>query len=341
MRVGIYTLNGLYNFGNRLQNYALVSYINNNFDVEAFNIWIGKKNSKYKYSFKKILPLKKYNRYVNFYKFNQLIKTDYNINNNYDCYIVGSDQVWNPQCMENLHDMYLLKTKDMVKKISYAASFGVDYLPYEQIDMFKEGIEDFDFVSVREDKGKEIIKDMLDDKKIEVLIDPTMLLSASEWKNVAKPPKSIKNIKNKKYILNYFLGELSIERKKEIEKIATENNCIIIDMLDKNSPFYECGPSEFIYLEMNAFLICTDSFHSSVFAFLFNKPFIVFERQEKGRNNMGSRIDTLLTKFNLKNRRFNGKTITLDNLKHDYTESYKILKTEREKANEFLKKALK
>ena len=121
--------------------------------------------------------------------------------------------------------------------------------------------------------------------------------------------------------------------------MARENNCEIINILDKNSPFYQTGPSEFLYLEKNAFLICTDSFHSSVFAILYNRPFIVFEREQKGLESMNSRIETLINKFNLKNRKFTGK-ITEENLQHDYTAAYEILEKERQKSNEFLKKAL-
>ena len=91
-------------------------------------------------------------------------------------------------------------------------------------------------------------------------------------------------------------GELSKERKDEIERIAKENDCEIINILDKNSPFYVCGPSEFLYLEKHAFLICTDSFHSSVFAILYNRPFVIFDREDK-EENMGSRLDTLINKF--------------------------------------------
>ena len=121
-----------------------------------------------------------------------------------------------------------------------------------------------------------------------------------------KKKKNIKNFlqktKKPKYILNYFLGNLSPKRRKEIERVAKENNCEIINILDKNDPLYVSGPSEFLYLEKNAFLICTDSFHSSVFAILYNRPFVVFDREEKGIENMGSRIDTLINKFKMNNR---------------------------------------
>ena len=132
---------------------------------------------------------------------------------------------------------------------------------------------------------------------------------------------------------------MSEKRKKEIERIAKENNCEIINMLDKNSPFYQTGPSEFLYLEKNAFLICTDSFHSSVFAILYNRPFVVFDREDANVK-MNSRLDTLLKKFKLENRWYEDK-ITEEQLQVDYKESYMILEGERKKAKEFLENAIK
>ena len=86
-------------------------------------------------------------------------------------------------------------------------------------------------------------------------------------------------------------------------------------------------------------MICTDSFHSSVFAILYNRPFIVFDRDDKSKD-MSSRIDTLISKFKLKNRKYNGKEIIEENINHDYTEAYEILKNEREKSFNFIKNAL-
>ena len=197
----------------------------------------------------------------------------------------------------------------------------------------------FKAISVREKVGENIIKKLTNRTDVEVLIDPTMLLNPEEWDIVAKRPKQIDLLKNKKYILNYFLGELSENRKKEIERVAKENNCDIINILDKKSPFYQTGPSEFLYLEKNAFLICTDSFHSSVFAILYNNPFIVFSREGNGCE-MNSRIETLLNKFKLENRMFNDNKIDIENLQLDYNNSYKILEKERIKSKKYLMKAL-
>ena len=167
-----------------------------------------------------------------------------------------------------------------------------------------------------------------------------MLLTSEEWDKVSKRPEQIYLFNGRKYILNYFLGNLSEQRKTEIERIAKENDCEIINILDEKDPFFVSGPSEFLYLEKNAFLICTDSFHSSVFAILYNRPFVIFDREQEGVEKMNSRIDTLISKFNLKNRKYNGSKITKENLEHDYTEAYKILEEERKKSDAFLKKAL-
>lgn len=222
------------------------------------------------------------------------------------------------------------------QKISFSASFGINKLPNNLVEYAKKELLKFKAISVREDAGKKIVEDLTGRKDVQVLVDPTMLLTAEEWDKVSKKPEQLKT---DKYILNYFLGELSESRKKEIYRIAKENNCEVINILDKNSPFYQTGPSEFLYLEKNAFLICTDSFHSSVFAILYNRPFVVFNREQKNVASMNSRLETLINKFNLKNREFKGK-MTEENLNHDYTEAYKILKKEREKSKMFLEKAL-
>lgn len=98
------------------------------------------------------------------------------------------------------------------------------------------------------------------------------------------------------------------------------------------------GPSEFLWLFDHADLILTDSFHACVFSFLFNKPFVVYDRNWNERN-MNSRLETLLSKFSLE-RKYANSGIENDIWEHDYEEGYKQLEIEREKAIGFLKKAL-
>ena len=253
----------------------------------------------------------------------------------YNKVFVGSDQVWNP-FFGRLRDIDLLVNVPPHKRYAFSASFGVSQLPKNTHQKVRKELSLFNKISVREYRAKEIVENLTERTDVEVLVDPTMLLTPKEWDRVSKKPMQL-DFDN--YILNYFLGELSEARRKEIERIAKENNCKIINILDRNDPFYVCGPSEFLYLEKHAFLICTDSFHSSVFAILYDRPFIVFDREDNAVK-MNSRIDTLLDKFNLKNRRYNGR-ITSENLEHDYKDAYKILEEERKKSFKFLEEALK
>ena len=351
-KIGIITLLGNNNFGNKLQNYALCTYLNK-MGLKSETI---KFKSLYNENFLYTILMRiKYGiikkekiskRKEKFLQFDsryivysdKIIKWFSNlkkINDDYDYFIVGSDQVWNYKMTHNFN-LFFLEKFDYDKKVAYSASFGISKIDNKFKKRVKKDLNSIKSISVREQQGKEIILELTNREDVEVLIDPTMLLSDKEWKKVAKKPS---NYSGEKYILNYFLGDMKKEREEEIKKIAIKNNCKIINVLDKNDPYYNIGPQEFLFLEENAFLICTDSFHACVFSILFNKPFVVFER-ENSKNNMSSRVETLLKKFNLKDREYNGIFISDKNLLHNYTEAYNILEMERKKSFNFLKRAL-
>lgn len=351
-KIAIITCIGKNNFGNRLQNYALqkvlqdkgfyVETLNNNWRLNNFDNYeenyqgyLKREKEKEPEEYEKRFRTAYFDEFDENVVFNKEMITAINLENtDYDYYIVGSDQVWNPH-HGRLRDVDFLYSIEPSKRISYAASIGVDEIPDNLKEKTKRELSKFKAISVREEKGKEIIENLTGRKDVEVNLDPTMLLTANDWSKLAKKPKQLKT---DKYILNYFLGELSDSRKKEIERIAQENNCEIINILDTKSPFYETGPSEFLYLEQNAFLICTDSFHSSVFAIIFNRPFIVFDREDS-QASMNSRIDTLLNTFELEDRKYENK-ITESNLKHDYTKAYEILNEKRIIAHMYLNRVL-
>lgn len=348
MVIGIITIIDNDNYGNRLQNYALYETLTNfHFDVITIKNESFTNTKKFyllrllKNAFRSQKVRTK--RTINFESFNKNIKfSEKKINafskyKKYDFVIVGSDQVWNPN-FGRLREVDLLTNVKPSKRIAYAGSFGISTLPTKYKHKAMREFTKFKAISVRENQGKKIIQELTDRKDIEVVLDPTMLLTANEWNAISKEPEQIKLLHGKKYILSYFLGNLSLQRKNEIERIAKENDCEIINLLDNNSPFYSCGPSEFVYLEKNAFLICTDSFHSCVFAILFNKPFVVLKREDDTES-MNSRIDTLLGTFKLTNR-YSTDIITNELLSCDYTNAMKILEKEKEKSINFLKKAL-
>lgn len=353
----IITLNGNTNLGNRLQNYALQEYLKR-YNLECDTLWYENKSNIinkiikfiknfiimttapfYKKNKERLLKKKREKCIADFTKQNiscvSASKDNLEkIEDDYDVFVFGSDQIWHPYAIE--HDELVCGNFiKHTKKVSYAASLAVNKIDELCSKKLRNSLLSFDKITVREEKGKEILEKILPEKKVDVVIDPTMLLTTEEWEKISKKPEKLKD---EKYILTYFLGEISENRKIEIERIAKKNNCKIINVLDKKSDFYVINPREFLYLEENAFLICTDSFHSCVFAILFNRPFIVFKREDNNED-MSSRLENLIKKFELKNRLFTNK-INDENLQCDYTIANEILERERSKSEELIERII-
>lgn len=365
-KIGILTLTDNNNYGNRLQNYAVQKVLNNlGFQTESIiNRTIDRKNRNLKYylsilSFNKIKEklksiymmrvVYKVNKNIvterkkNFEDFNKNIifnKTEINKNKNleylqkeYDFFVVGSDQVWNP-FSPLIKEINFLEFSPKEKNIAYSASFGVSEIPMEQINTYKKGLENFKKISVREEKGKQIVEE-LSESKAEVLIDPTMMLSKDEWLKVSKEVEWLPE----KYIVTFFLGNISKKRKAFLEKIKKEKNIEIINLNQiKDKKSYSIGPSEFIYIISKAAMIFTDSFHGSVFSIIFDKPFYVMNR-DTATKSMNSRIETLLKKFDLEDRKMNTYSQNI-NIECNYTGKQEKIIEEQEKAKKFLKEAL-
>lgn len=335
-KIGIVTIYDVSNYGNRLQNYAVKKVMNkvtklNVKEINTVNHFLGLKNIiRYRKSSIK--------RMLKFYDFSNKSKDieylcDYK-NEDYDFIVCGSDQIWNPYWAG--YEYMFATFADKEKRIAYSASFGVSEIPEEKKEYYTKCLKDMKAISVREEAGAKIVKD-LTGREAEVLVDPTLMLDKEEWKKVSRKPKSFFN---KKYIMTYFLGEIDLEYKEYIKKIAMEMNCEIINLEKENNNKYwnSTGPAEFIWLIEHCMLFCTDSFHGSIFSVLMEVPFIVFERKSS-IGSMGSRLDTLLKKLQLEDRKYNGGS--LEEIMHiDYSYIPDILKYERKKTYNFLKSAM-
>lgn len=361
MKIGIITLNGFYNYGNRLQNYALqrvcLKFTN---DVET--IWYDSNNyfldTKTKHSAKNIVKyimdwrgFRKYKKYELelLRQYNIKNFTDMYINTNYlygidkkkldkyDYFIVGSDQVWNPKFAA--HEAEFLMFAPQEKRIAYAASIGIKDLPNQHKGQMKKGLQGMNYISVREKAGADIIY-QLTGKNVEVLVDPTLLLNKKEWQAIAKRPSWYRD---ERYILTYFLGDIPDVVTRELDRLAREQKLKIYNMMDtKNRDTYISRPDEFLYLIEHSTLLYTDSFHGTVFSILMKIPFVVCERVEKGMENMTSRLDNLLQLFNLELRRgtrSNGYIIE-NPLKINYLDVEKTLDVERLRSENYLRKAM-
>lgn len=344
-KVGIVTLFGEYNFGNRLQNYAVQETLKKlRFEVETIK-YIGLNDDVARNTTEKDKSrLKKFKEFNKNIKFSENVlyrelETAEDFHEDFDYIVIGSDQIWNFTFDTIFSEKAFGSFAPKSKKVSFSASFGVNYLPEKDSELYticKKGIEDMKAISVRETAGKEIAKALTQREDIEVLIDPTMSLTEAEWEKVMKKPE---DLKTDKFIVKSFLGNCNDKAMQELERIAKENDCEIIDISDKNSIYYDMGPSEFLYLEKNAFLVATDSFHSSVFSILFSTPFIIFERNDNALESMHSRIETLLGLFKMENRIFKDE-IKEDIFDNNYEYAQKVLEEERNRVVAFLKKSL-
>lgn len=264
----------------------------------------------------------------------------------YDAVFVGSDQTWRPF---GFYSNYwnLMFVDDNVPKFSYAASYGVSKIPAIQKNGTKRYLERLDMISVREQKGKEIV-DSLSVKKAQVVADPTMLLSTEKWREFAN--KGTIDLPKEKYIFCYFLG-IREDIRKEAEILADELGLKIVTMrhMDEYVPIdetfgdyapYNVNPYDFVKLLMNAEYVCTDSFHGSVFSILMHRKFCTFYRvKPTAGNSTHSRIDSLLNTFGLIDRKYNGNILDIKNDIDYVSVDEKLVEYKRE-SMDFLKKAL-
>ncbi|MDD6562587.1 MAG: polysaccharide pyruvyl transferase family protein, partial [Veillonellaceae bacterium] len=254
----------------------------------------------------------------------------------YDYFVTGSDQVWNPYCadLENL----FIKFAPGGKRISYAASISYPEIPQDKLQMFIDGVRGMKAISVREQAGAELIE-KLTGRKVEVLADPTMLVAAERWREIARKPSWLKG--DEKILTTYFLGKRPDEI---INRLADEHGLKVVNILDERVfEHYAVAPEEWLWLIDHARFTYTDSFHGTVFSILFRTPFVVTERVDAGcASKMTSRIDTLLAKFDLSDRRgtnVNGYMIASP-LDMHYGDVDKVLAEEKQKAKTYLCHAL-
>lgn len=217
--------------------------------------------------------------------------------NEYSYYISGSDQVWNPT-YPSTSSINFLQFAPEKKRIALSPSFGINNIPRELQGQYAQWLEKIPYLSVREEQGKRIIKELCG-REAKVLCDPTMAISREKWTLIEEKPSFLGN---KKYILTYFLGDKNRKYDSFIREISRNYDLEIINLFDvMDIRAYATSPQEFIYLIHHAKLVCTDSFHGAVFSIIMNSNFITFPRIESG-NSMESRIQTLLSTFQLQQR---------------------------------------
>jgi len=371
MKIGILTHPLKSNYGGILQNYSLQTVLKRmGHDVKTINI--GKKFdtsgwiiSLLKYPVKKIInpkikpPLTKRQTAIIEQNIDMFIKKHIStteslkkINRNiidkysFEVLIVGSDQVWRPNYVSNIQNMFLkFLGNSGIKRIAFAASFGVDYWTFskkQEIQCAKEA-KKFKAISVREKSGIYLCEMYLN-VKAEHIMDPTILLTKNEYESLID--KQIINKQVKKQLTVYIL-DLTKEKQDIIQKVTAALNLSIIHINNhavkdptKNYKERIVPPIEsWIAGFSNADYVITDSFHGTIFSIIFNKPFITLSNKTRGL----TRITSLLNCFNLEKQMITNEIdiLNIDNLFNiDFTSVNKILEIEKTKAIQFLKNNL-
>lgn len=368
MKIGIVTITDYSNYGNRLQNYALQETLKNmgHEVVSIRNVPLSKKHTMLNIlgrgpkaigelvvskifkrsrgksdSLENLDQLRK-NKLKQFSDAH-LNETEYYINSEdwpenieleFDYFIVGSDQVWNPDFRMCSPVDFLRFTKNKKQRISYSASFGVDCIERKYRKKYIEWLKEFNHISVREERGSQIVKELIG-VDVPVLLDPTMLLDEKIWSQLAENLPMI----SEQYLLTYILGTPNDEESNWIKQVANKNNLKIVNLADKNNAeLYAVELKYFLGAIKNASVFVTDSFHGVVFSILFSTPFVVFERRGNKRS-MNSRIETLLKKFSFQDRTMEKQMRSNSLFDISFSDSINILKSEREKSIAYLKDA--
>ena len=138
------------------------------------------------------------------------------LNDKFDYFICGSDQIWAPSCFDPHY--FLDFVSDNRKKIAYAPSVGLPKIEDRNTKTEMSRLcSSFAHLSTREESGSKIIHDITG-REVKTVLDPTLLLSKDEWRNFES--RNIK-ILNSSYLLVYMLGNLNLKSRlfRFIEKI--------------------------------------------------------------------------------------------------------------------------
>lgn len=264
------------------------------------------------------------------------------IGDEYDCIIVGSDQVWN---MEYCDKAFYLPFSSSSKKISYAASAGKDELNPQELDELVKAIGTFDYVSVRENGLRKQLK-MYSSKEIELVCDPVFLNERAFWEDIAVYPRI-----GTKYTLVYMLGRSGEEKNEAIALAKKMGNTVVTvpnvnlnmslkDVCSRGKKAYGIGPREFLGLIHDADCVLTDSFHCVAFSLIFNKDFYAFSRKNQDFS-MDARITSILQSVNLESRFIELSSCgDIENKVIDYEHPNKLMREMVDSSREWLKKSL-
>ena len=263
-----------------------------------------------------------------------------------DALIVGSDQIWRPN-FDYVSNCFLdFATNINVRKIAYAASFGVDDWRFspKETETYKQLAQQFDAISVREDSGVSLCHRYLDRDDAKLVLDPTLLLDKYNYIKLAEEANEEPNQGN---LFTYVLDKTE-EKERIINQFSEKYSLKRFECMPKYSTTFENvkhHPDECVYPPitrwlrsfMDADMVITDSFHGTVFSIIFHKYFYVILNKERG----ATRFVSLLKLFGLEDRIVNsGNELIYDKKEIDWEYVDVELKKWQNKSISYLKEEL-
>ena len=214
-------------------------------------------------------------------------------------YLVGSDQVWNPRFLRQDESFLLAFASNEVPRTSYASSFGVTALPESRVKRYAELLARFETISVREETGQHIVRRLLG-TNAELVLDPTMLFDAAQWRQLA----SDSGLPREGYVLlyGYSPGRSALEE----AGVALANRTKLPVVRVQGRPLdalrwgrlryaWDFGPREWLDAFSRASLVIAQSFHGTVFAILMGRPFVSLLRGDEDHDSRQLNLLRLLS----------------------------------------------
>lgn len=234
----------------------------------------------------------------------------------FDAIVVGSDQVWRTAYANPIEKFFLdfLDGVQDIRKVVYAASFGVDnwdYTPLQTANCARLA-KQFDSISVREDSGIDLCRKYLGVTAVQVL-DPTMLLDKEDYLQIVETEQIPKSKGN---LFTYILDENN-QKQDYIQKVASKLGLTPFSVLPTDTEINDgkkfLGVPVWLRAFEDAEFVVTDSFHGCVFSIIFNKPFIAIKNEDRGLD----RFLSLFRLFNLEDRLVDLQELSLECLPHN------------------------
>jgi len=216
----------------------------------------------------------------------------------YDAFIVGSDQVWNFNIVKDTRLFLLDFCTDDGKRLAYAASFGLSLIPPAWDEPLRSALLRYRVITVREERAAELVESLTGTKP-SVVLDPTLLLAASDYLPYEAP-----RLIHGPYVLVYSIGAAPEYMLKIGRQLARKRKCRLVyvnatsfgNWLRVLGEYQLISPDRFLsFIKYAQCVVCT-SYHATIFSLQYRRPFLTILPQG---SQVTSRLTSLLNRLRL------------------------------------------